>query len=66
MWVYDERVRDWVWEETPAEVEVGEGLLSPGQAIAALLMLPLVVVWVLDQYGIDALAWIDVIAAGGR
>lgn len=48
---YDDETGEWC--APPAQ---DDGLLSPGQAIAAILMLPIVIVWVCNQYGIDLLA----------
>jgi len=50
---YDDATGEWV--DAPAQPE---GLMSLGQMIAALVMLPLIIVWVGQEYGIDVLALI--------
>lgn len=52
---YDDETHQWV--EAPSVAD--DAPMSAGQAIAALLMTPLVFVWVCAEYGIDVLAWLD-------
>lgn len=47
------------WVPAAQQAATAGGLLSPGQALAAVLMLPLIVIWVADQYGVDLLAWVE-------
>lgn len=56
MLVYDRQARAWYDDETGEWAEAPDAPMSAGQAFAALALLPLVIIWVCDQYGLDLLA----------
>lgn len=53
---YSRECAVWYDDETGEEVAPPDAPVSKGQAVAVLLMLPLVVLWVAQEYGVDLLA----------
>lgn len=53
---YDDQTGQWV---APPAVPANDAPVSAGQAIATILLAPLVLLWVLESYGVDVLSWLD-------